>query len=183
MTSNVTLFNNASFGNVRVIADDMFKPLFCLKDVATILNINNPKVSRFNLSDRGVHKMYLPTKSGNQEITFIDEPNLYRLIFRSNKREAIAFQNWVFEEVLPTIRKQGFYSAAQAPAPQQLENKRKLDLPNAEFREVLESSISKLEEKNNCTFVELIEYDVRQTFKNGKVETYKKVSFTSRSKD
>lgn len=41
---------------------------------------------------------------------FIDEANLYRVIFRSNKKEAIDFQNWVFEEVLPSIRKTGSYS-------------------------------------------------------------------------
>ncbi|WP_442765722.1 Rha family transcriptional regulator [Sulfurospirillum cavolei] len=63
-----------------------------------------------------------------------------------------------------------------------LENKRELNLPNEDFREVLEKSISKLEEKNNCTFVELIEYDVRQRLKNGKLETYKKVSFVSKER-
>ncbi|MDO9957413.1 BRO family protein, partial [Glaesserella parasuis] len=45
-----------------------------------------------------------------QEVTFINEPNLYRIIFRSNKSQAIDFQNWVFEEVLPQIRKTGQYS-------------------------------------------------------------------------
>ncbi len=40
---------------------------------------------------------------------FIDEPNLYRCIFQSRKAEAEQFQNWVFEEVLPTLRKTGHY--------------------------------------------------------------------------
>jgi prophage antirepressor-like protein len=45
----------------------------------------------------------------------INEPNLYRLIFRSNKKEAKAFQDWVFEEVLPAIRQTGSYSVHPQP--------------------------------------------------------------------
>lgn len=87
------------------------EPLFCLTDVATILEITNANPSRFNLSNDGVHKMYsVDSKGRKNEITFINEPNLYRVIFRSNKAEAEKFQNWVFDEVLPSIRKTGSYS-------------------------------------------------------------------------
>lgn len=107
MSHQLSVFNfNNSQVRVQLLNN---QPVFCLKDVALILNVSNAKVSRFNISSKGVHKMYLPTKSGNQEITFIDEPNLYRVIFRSNKKEAVEFQNWVFDEVLPTIRKTGSY--------------------------------------------------------------------------
>ena len=86
------------------------EPLFCLTDVAQILEIQNTKSSRFNLKEDGVHKMYLTDKLGrNQEATFISEPNLYRVIFRSNKTEAVKFQDWIFEEVIPQIRKTGGY--------------------------------------------------------------------------
>lgn len=95
--------------NVRIQLSDN-EPLFCLKDVADILNITNAKVSRFRLSDDGVHKMYISSGGQKRELAFINEPNLYRVIFRSNKKEAIEFQNWVFDEVLPTIRKTGSYS-------------------------------------------------------------------------
>lgn len=86
------------------------EPLFCLTDVANALNIKNAHSNRFNFSEKGIHKMYTQTKGGKQELIFIDEANLYRVIFRSNKKEAIDFQNWVFEEVLPSIRKTGGYS-------------------------------------------------------------------------
>ncbi len=56
---------------------------------------------------------HIPTNGGTQKLNFINEPNLYRIIFRSNKNEAFNFQNWVFAEVLPTIRKTGSYSARQ----------------------------------------------------------------------
>ncbi|WP_343297665.1 Bro-N domain-containing protein [Pasteurella multocida] len=90
---------------------ELFKnePHFCLTDVCTALEISNATASRFRFNEKGLHKMYTLTNGGKQEVTFINEPNLYRIIFRSNKKEAVEFQNWVFEEVLPQIRKTGKY--------------------------------------------------------------------------
>ena len=106
--SNLSVFNfHKSDVRVQLLNNE---PLFCLTDVIKILNIKNAHASRFNFSEKGIHKMYTPTKGGNQELLFINEPNLYRVIFRSNKKEAIDFQNWVFDEVLPTIRKTSSYS-------------------------------------------------------------------------
>lgn len=86
------------------------EPLFCLKDVARALEIKNAKHERFQLDVNGVHKMYLTDNLGRQQqVTFITEPNLYRIIFRSNKTEAVKFQNWIFDEVLPQLRKTGHY--------------------------------------------------------------------------
>ncbi|WP_370387396.1 BRO family protein [Snodgrassella alvi] len=95
--------------NVRIELKNN-EPLFCLTDVTSVLEIKNAHTSRFNLSSKGIHKMYTLTKGGKQELLFIDESNLYRVIFRSNKKEAVDFQNWVFEEVLPSIRKTGSYA-------------------------------------------------------------------------
>lgn len=106
--SNLSVFN-FQHSNVRVQLINN-GPLFCLTDVIKILNIKNAHASRFNFSEKGIHKMYTLTKGGRQELLFINEPNLYRVIFRSNKKEAIDFQNWVFDEVLPTIRKAGSYA-------------------------------------------------------------------------
>ena len=108
MSNQISVFNfNQSQVRIQIVNNE---PLFCLKDIAEILNISNAKSSRFNLSEAGVHKMYLRSSGQQRELTFINEPNLYRVIFRSNKKEAIDFQNWVFDEVLPTIRKTGSYS-------------------------------------------------------------------------
>ncbi|EJJ4042206.1 hypothetical protein VQ379_003542 [Salmonella enterica] len=86
------------------------EPWFCLKDVCEILSIANPRdLMAKQLDKEGVDKIYTPTESGKQNITFINEPNLYRVIFRSNKPEAKQFQDWVFNDVLPTIRKTGRY--------------------------------------------------------------------------
>ena len=69
------------------------------------------------------------------KLTFINEPNLYRCIFQSRKKEAEAFQDWVFEEVLPAIRKTGQFS---------LEEKKQLV---AEKKALLEEK-AKLEDEN-----------------------------------
>lgn len=98
---------------VQVINGD---PWFCLKDVCQILSVTVASPSRFQMDMKGVTKKVTPTDGGSQKLTFVSEPNLYRVIFRSNRPEARQFQNWVFNEVLPTIRKRGEYNYVE-PAP------------------------------------------------------------------
>lgn len=86
------------------------EPYFCLTDVCLVLGVNRRSSEAFRLNEKGCNKIAVPTTGGLQEVVFINEPNLYRIIFRSNKSEAVDFQNWVFEEVLPQIRKTGSYS-------------------------------------------------------------------------
>lgn len=105
---------NFGINEVRTAIKDNGDVYFCLVDVAAILEIINAKQSRFSLDEKGVHKMYTPTNGGVQQLTFVNEPNLYRVIFRSNKAEARQFQDWVFNEVLPTIRKTGSYNTTPA---------------------------------------------------------------------
>lgn len=101
-------FNNAP---VRTQTVDN-NPYFCLSDVCEALGLLNSRKSKTQLNENGVTKSYILTKGGKQEATFINEPNLYRLIFRSNKPQAQAFANWVYEEVLPSIRQTGTYGVA-----------------------------------------------------------------------
>lgn len=104
MTNSLVTFNFKD-NQIRAQTVDN-EPYFCLRDVCLALGLKNSKDRDFN---KGVETFYLPTKSGNQNITFINEPNLYRLIFRSNKPQAQAFADWVYSEVLPSIRKTGGY--------------------------------------------------------------------------
>lgn len=108
MNTSVQIFNfNQS--NVRVQTVN-HEPFFCLKDVAEILEIKDTKAKNFNLKADGVENFPLIDSMGRkQEATFINEPNLYRVIFRSRKAEAVKFQDWIFEEVIPQIRKTGGY--------------------------------------------------------------------------
>ena len=93
---------------------------FVAKDVADILGIQNIRqnVSDFNDDEKGVCKIYTP--GGEQEMLCLNEPGLYRLIFRSNKPEAKTFQDWVYHEVLPALHNTGTFSIGQPPAPQSL---------------------------------------------------------------
>lgn len=110
MANQIQTFNFTQ-AEVRTSIDKNGEPLFCLADVAKILDIQNSRqIVQKQLDSKGVYKIYIPTNSGNQDVTFISEPNLYRVIFRSNKPDAVKFQNWIFEEVIPAIRKNGSYS-------------------------------------------------------------------------
>lgn len=85
---------------------------FCLIDVCDSLNLRRGSKVVDRLEEAGVRKTSLSYPSGAKEVSFINEPNLYRLIFRSNKPAAVQFGNWVYEEVLPTIRKTGSYGVS-----------------------------------------------------------------------
>ena len=66
-------------------------------------------VRRFFCVQKGVVKRDTPTDGGNQSLSFITEGDVYRLITHSKLPAAEKFEHWVFDEVLPTIRKHGAY--------------------------------------------------------------------------
>ncbi|HHT7698628.1 BRO-N domain-containing protein [Pasteurella multocida] len=110
--SNQVQFNAFNFksSQVRVITDPNQEFWFCGSDVCYILGYKNaPDALAKHCKQGGIAKRYTPTQSGEQEMIFINEPNLYRLIIKSRKPEAEPFETWVFEEVLPQIRKTGKY--------------------------------------------------------------------------
>lgn len=110
-TSAHTIFSFEST-SVRTFADDHGEPWFLANDVCAVLGYKQPRdaVSK-HCREGGVAKRDTPTDSGIQEMTWINEGNLYRLIIKSRKPEAERFEQWVMEEVLPTIRKTGQYVA------------------------------------------------------------------------
>ena len=107
---DLMVFNNDKFRNVRVVMKDG-KPYFVGKDVAKCLGYANPTKAIINHC-KGVSKMGIPTTGGIQEMLIISESDLYRLISHSELPSAVKFQDWVYEEVLPSIRKNGYYSIA-----------------------------------------------------------------------
>lgn len=109
--NDLQIFNNEEFGSVRMIQING-QPYFSAKDVADALKYVNPRdaVSRHC---RGVVKHDTPTSSGVQSISYIPEGDIYRLIVRSKLPEAEKFEKWVFDEVIPTIRKTGGYKLPQ----------------------------------------------------------------------
>lgn len=109
---NPSIFNFNEHG-VRIVLDGNNEPLFCLTDVCNVLSVSRTSRLLRELDSKGMADCHILTNGGTQKLKFINEPNLYRIIFRSNKKEALSFQNWVFSEVLPSIRKTGSYSARQ----------------------------------------------------------------------
>lgn len=107
--SNLTIFNNERFGEVRA-ADIDGEPWFVGKDVAKVLGYNNTNdaISR-HVDPEDKRGSRFSTPFGEQEFTVVNESGLYSLVFSSKLKSAKDFKRWVASEVLPSIRKTGGY--------------------------------------------------------------------------
>lgn len=107
--NELQIFNNEKYGEVRTAIINN-EPYFMLADVCRVLEIQDHKTAKRRLSENGVHSMHLIDRMNReQQATFINESNLYKLAFTSRKKEAEEFTEWVTSEVLPSIRKHGGY--------------------------------------------------------------------------
>lgn len=105
----LSILTHPDFGEVRTAFDEDGQVLLCGSDVAKVLGyVNYQKALRTHC--KGVTKIVTPTNGGNQEVSFIYEPDLYRLISRSKLPIALAFEKWIFETVIPSVRKNGYYA-------------------------------------------------------------------------
>lgn len=113
----IQVFKHPQFGEIRVTGTSD-EPLFCLVDICKVLELNNTSMAKRKLKATGIKifevRSELTNKHGKtiafmDNLTFISEQNLYRLIMRSTKPMAEPFQDWVCGEVLPSIRKHGGY--------------------------------------------------------------------------
>lgn len=122
MKDQVTIFENAQFGRIRTSLTKSGEPLFCLADVCKALDLGNPSQVKQRLQKNGViSNEVIDSMNRPQLMNFITEPNLYKCIFQSRKKEAEQFQDWVCGEVLPSIRKSGGYMVArQDETPEQI---------------------------------------------------------------
>lgn len=107
MTNQMQIFNHPDFGNIRAL-EEGDTVLFCGRDVAVALGYAIPHKAVWDHC-RGVLKRNILTPGGYQEMSFVSEPDVYRLICGSRLESAVKFEKWVFEEVLPSIRKHGAY--------------------------------------------------------------------------
>lgn len=105
------IFENAEFGEVRTVELDG-RPYFAGTDVARALGYSEPhKAVARHCRDDGMKRTPIVDGLGReQEAVFISEGNLYRLIVSSKLPSAERFERWVFDEVLPTIRRHGLYA-------------------------------------------------------------------------
>ena len=116
--TDIKIFEREEFGSVRVVMRDD-EPWFVARDVAIALGYADPAdavqrhCKKVNDSNMGVSPMVPSPK-------IIPESDVYRLVMRSNLPNAEKFQDWVVEEVLPSIRKSGSYSMAPKTYPEAL---------------------------------------------------------------
>ena len=105
--NDLKVFSNIEFGELGVMIIDG-KEYFPATQCARLLGYKNPQEA-IRDKCKGVRKTLTPTAGGSQEINYIPEGDLYRLIVSSKLPAAEKFERWVFEEVLPSIRKTGGY--------------------------------------------------------------------------
>ena len=110
MNNQIKIFDNPTFGAVRIVTTENNEPLFCLTDVCQALDLRAGHVKE-RLSKDVVSTEPLMTAGGIQQVSFVNEDGLYDVILDSRKPEAKAFRKWITSEVLPSIRKNGGYIA------------------------------------------------------------------------
>lgn len=129
--SNIEIYRHNEFGEIRTVLDEQQNVWFCLADVCKGLGLTNPTKVKSSLPKKCSKQVDLAALTnsaglkinelGNTMANFINEPGLYRCIFQSRKESAAAFQDWIFDEVIPSIRKHGGYIVGQeTETPEQL---------------------------------------------------------------
>lgn len=159
------VFKNSSFGQLRTIEEDG-KILFCATDVAKALGYINPR-DAISRHCRGVVKRDTPTQGGIQAIAFIPEGDVYRLITHSKLPGAEKFESWVFDDVLPSLRKDGYYSLA----PQE----NKLDTQNDAILQVLMKNTEVLQaivQQNQQIMIALTNLSVSDAKRTMEIQPY-----------
>lgn len=116
--NSLQIFNSEEFGEIRTVIIDG-EPWFCMTDICKALEISNTSQAKTRLNADGVITNEVIDSIGRkQNANFVNEPNMYKLIFQSRKESAERFTDWVTSEVLPTIRKTGSYQKPMTVAEQ-----------------------------------------------------------------
>lgn len=114
---DLQIFESEQFGKIRIIMRNG-EPWFVAKDIADALGYAKP-ADAVSYNCKKAIKSTITNSSGDgnvppMNILLIPESDVYRLVMRSNKPDAEKFQDWVCEDVLPSIRKTGAYAVAQS---------------------------------------------------------------------
>ena len=112
--AGIMAFENAEFGTIRAVSENG-EPWFVAKDVCEALGLSNTTEALRNLDADEVSNISNSevAQNGGRAPRIVSEPGFYKLVMRSRKPEAKAFQRWVTHEVLPAIRRDGGYMAAK----------------------------------------------------------------------
>lgn len=151
--SNLTVFNNEEFGEIRTVQinEDVW---FVGKDIAQALGYENPqKAIRDHvdeedkkMGERNVTPSITDSMGREQYPMFINESGVYALVFGSKLESAKKFKHWITSEVLPQIRKTGSYGVAKTPTEMLVLMAQELDKQSKAVLEVKED-VKRLESK------------------------------------
>ena len=114
--TDVKIFNSPKFGGFRAMRNEKGEPLFCLNDVCDALGLNvSLTLARLELTP---YTLGVADSIGrNHNVFFIQEKDFYRVIFPSRRPSCRKFQDWVFDKILPSLRKDSKRANAQASQP------------------------------------------------------------------
>ena len=149
-------YTHPQFGDIRVAEFKDGQILFCLSDLAKALGYANPAKAVIDHCKKGVTILETPSVKGLQPTKFGKEGNIYRLTLSSKLPDAEKFQDWVCDDLLPTIRRTGSYSLNQPnriPTNKELalmvikaeEEKERLMLENKEQQEIIAQKNAQIE--------------------------------------
>ena len=152
------IFDYNSLGSVRACIDEYKNKWFCLKDVCDILGLKEPHRVSERLDSKGRHSMTVLTNGGPQQMFFINEANLFRLITGSRKPEARKFTDWVCDVVLPSLNSKGYYIMDNKPKDEVIRDlQSKVDILENKMANI-DSGIKSLEYVTNTTYMRISAY-------------------------
>ena len=143
--NELQIFNNEEFGQIRTVTINN-EPWFCMLDICKALDIGNVSQAKTRLNNDGIITNEVMDALGRkQNANFINEANMYKLIFQSRKESAERFTDWVTSEVLPSIRKTGHYGKPMT-IPEQIQLLAKGNVELSEKIEQVDKRIDNLEQ-------------------------------------
>jgi len=158
---NLSMIEHPDFGCVRT---QMIKgePWFVAKDVCEVLGIDKHRdvVARLDDEDKG-RPLLVDTLGGKQEMTTINESGLYNLIFQSRKPAARKFKRWVTPEVLPAIRRQGYYIHPESA------DRKQLKRLNADMHQLIDRYVTADDEVKVCRKFGINKWDLGSILRGG----------------
>lgn len=134
--------------NVEILIDENENPWFVAKDICLLLDIKNSRDAVAKLDEDEKLMSVVATSGQNRNVNLVNESGLYSLIFLSRKPVAKKFKKWVTSEVLPSIRKKGYYSVKDISKLIEEENtsyEKQLEAVNGDINKYF-VSLSKIEE-------------------------------------
>jgi anti-repressor protein len=147
-TSKVEVYEHPLFGKIRMFVQNG-KTWFCGTDIATSLGYSNTRdaIVRHCKSHGVVNHDVIDSMGRTQQMKFISEGNVYRLTAKSQMPRADEFENWIFDEIVPSVVNTGSYSV-QPQTPQTYLEALKALVSSEEEKQRLAQEKQQLEEKN-----------------------------------